>query len=228
MRRAVRVLAWLGLAALAAPSRTGAAARPTSRCFTATLRHHRRTTASTPAASATTAGGHRRAQPVRHRRRAAALPRQVDLRRDRRRRRRRTPTATASPTSTRSRRTRRCPATRATNFFDAIDRPPDWHTFITPGVPSCLEPKDIRADADAARRSRRTWQDAVRAGHHLQQRQGRSDRAARGGPRTRPAPRRSRSSSGAPRPRRSSCPRSRSTWARPPRPRSSSRRPGRS
>ena len=32
------------------------------------------------------------------------------------------------------------------NFFESIDPPPDWHTFITPFVPSCLEPKDIRAN----------------------------------------------------------------------------------
>jgi hypothetical protein len=37
------------------------------------------------------------------------------------------------------------PGYSCANFFDAIDAPLDWHTFITPGVPSCLEPKDIRA-----------------------------------------------------------------------------------
>jgi hypothetical protein len=37
------------------------------------------------------------------------------------------------------------PGYSCSNFFDAIEPPLDWHTFITPGVPSCLEPKDIRA-----------------------------------------------------------------------------------
>src|SRR4030095_7123521 len=37
------------------------------------------------------------------------------------------------------------PGYSCANFFDAIEAPNDWHTFITPGVPSCLEPKDIRA-----------------------------------------------------------------------------------
>ena len=36
------------------------------------------------------------------------------------------------------------PGYSCTNFFDAIDAPPDWHSFITPGVVSCLEPKDVR------------------------------------------------------------------------------------
>jgi hypothetical protein len=30
------------------------------------------------------------------------------------------------------------------NFQLAVNPPPDWHTFITPSVPSCLEPMDIR------------------------------------------------------------------------------------
>jgi hypothetical protein len=37
------------------------------------------------------------------------------------------------------------PGYSCANFFDAIEPPLDWHTFIIPGVPSCLEPKDIRA-----------------------------------------------------------------------------------
>jgi hypothetical protein len=38
------------------------------------------------------------------------------------------------------------PGFSCANFFDSIDPPPDWHTFITPLVPSCLEPKDIRTN----------------------------------------------------------------------------------
>jgi hypothetical protein len=38
------------------------------------------------------------------------------------------------------------PGFSCANFFESIDPPPDWHTFITPFVPSCLEPKDIRTD----------------------------------------------------------------------------------
>jgi hypothetical protein len=36
------------------------------------------------------------------------------------------------------------PGYSCTNFFDAIGAPSDWHSFITPGVVSCLEPKDAR------------------------------------------------------------------------------------
>jgi hypothetical protein len=36
------------------------------------------------------------------------------------------------------------PGYSCANFFDAIDAPADWHTFITPGVASCFEPKDAR------------------------------------------------------------------------------------
>jgi hypothetical protein len=36
------------------------------------------------------------------------------------------------------------PGYSCANFFDAVGAPPDWHTFVTPFVPSCLEPKDIR------------------------------------------------------------------------------------
>ena len=38
------------------------------------------------------------------------------------------------------------PGFSCANFFESIGPPPDWHTFITPGIPSCLEPKDIRTD----------------------------------------------------------------------------------
>lgn len=38
------------------------------------------------------------------------------------------------------------PGFSCANFFESIGPPPDWHTFITPGVPSCLEPLDIRTD----------------------------------------------------------------------------------
>lgn len=38
------------------------------------------------------------------------------------------------------------PGYSCANFFEAIDPPPDWHTFISPLVVSCLEPKDIRTD----------------------------------------------------------------------------------
>lgn len=30
------------------------------------------------------------------------------------------------------------------NYFEAIGAPANWHTFVTPGVASCLEPKDVR------------------------------------------------------------------------------------
>jgi hypothetical protein len=36
------------------------------------------------------------------------------------------------------------PGYSCTNFFDAIGAPADWHSFITPNVVSCLEPKDVR------------------------------------------------------------------------------------
>ena len=36
------------------------------------------------------------------------------------------------------------PGYSCANFQDAIGQPSDWHTYITPGVPSCLEPLDIR------------------------------------------------------------------------------------
>jgi hypothetical protein len=36
------------------------------------------------------------------------------------------------------------PGYSCANFFEAIDPPADWHSFITPLVPSCLEPRDIR------------------------------------------------------------------------------------
>ncbi len=36
------------------------------------------------------------------------------------------------------------PGYSCVNFQDALNPPPDWHTYITPGVPSCLEPMDIR------------------------------------------------------------------------------------
>jgi hypothetical protein len=39
---------------------------------------------------------------------------------------------------------RTLPGYNCENFVDAIDPPADWHSFITPGVESCLEPKDIR------------------------------------------------------------------------------------
>jgi len=36
------------------------------------------------------------------------------------------------------------PGYSCSNFQLAVSPPPDWHTFITPLVPSCLEPMDIR------------------------------------------------------------------------------------
>jgi hypothetical protein len=36
------------------------------------------------------------------------------------------------------------PGYSCANFFDAIDAPSDYHTYITPMVASCLEPLDIR------------------------------------------------------------------------------------
>ena len=30
------------------------------------------------------------------------------------------------------------------DFFDAVGAPADWHSFVTPGVASCLEPQDVR------------------------------------------------------------------------------------
>lgn len=36
------------------------------------------------------------------------------------------------------------PGFSCANFFDSQDPPADWHTFVTPGVASCLEPKDVR------------------------------------------------------------------------------------
>jgi hypothetical protein len=36
------------------------------------------------------------------------------------------------------------PGYSCANFQQAINPDPDWHSFITPGVPSCLEPLDIR------------------------------------------------------------------------------------
>ncbi len=36
------------------------------------------------------------------------------------------------------------PGYSCSNFQSAVGQPPDWHTYITPGVPSCLEPMDIR------------------------------------------------------------------------------------
>lgn len=36
------------------------------------------------------------------------------------------------------------------NFFEAVGPPPDWHTFVTPGVASCLEPKDVRLSPTSA------------------------------------------------------------------------------
>lgn len=40
------------------------------------------------------------------------------------------------------------PGYNCTNFVDAIGPPPDWHTFVTPGVASCLEPHDVRLDPE--------------------------------------------------------------------------------
>jgi hypothetical protein len=39
---------------------------------------------------------------------------------------------------------RTLPGYSCDNFTDAVDAPIDYHTFITPGVASCLEPHDIR------------------------------------------------------------------------------------
>ena len=36
------------------------------------------------------------------------------------------------------------PGYSCSNFQQAIGQPPDWHTYITPAVASCLEPMDIR------------------------------------------------------------------------------------
>jgi len=36
------------------------------------------------------------------------------------------------------------PGYSCANFFEATGQPQDWHSFVTPGVPSCLEPKDVR------------------------------------------------------------------------------------
>ncbi len=36
------------------------------------------------------------------------------------------------------------PGYNCDNFFDAVGAPVDYHTYITPGMASCLEPLDIR------------------------------------------------------------------------------------
>jgi len=43
---------------------------------------------------------------------------------------------------------RTLPGFSCSNYFLAIDPPPTFQSLITPGVPSCLEPKDIRIDPD--------------------------------------------------------------------------------
>jgi len=40
------------------------------------------------------------------------------------------------------------PGFSCANFFDAEGAPPDWHTFVTPMVASCLDPKDVRASPE--------------------------------------------------------------------------------
>ena len=41
---------------------------------------------------------------------------------------------------------RTLPGYNCSNFFDASETPPTFQSLITPGVPSCLEPQDIRTD----------------------------------------------------------------------------------
>jgi hypothetical protein len=43
---------------------------------------------------------------------------------------------------------RTLPGYSCADYFLAIDPPPSFQSLITPGVPSCLEPKDIRIDPD--------------------------------------------------------------------------------
>ena len=41
---------------------------------------------------------------------------------------------------------RTLPGYNCSNYYDASETPPDFQSLITPGVPSCLEPQDIRTD----------------------------------------------------------------------------------
>jgi hypothetical protein len=41
------------------------------------------------------------------------------------------------------------PGYSCANFFDAVGAPSNWHEFVTPGVASCLEPKDVRVAPEA-------------------------------------------------------------------------------
>jgi hypothetical protein len=42
------------------------------------------------------------------------------------------------------------PGYSCTNYFDAVGAPANWHTFVTPFVASCLEPKDVRLAPSSA------------------------------------------------------------------------------